>query len=98
MSLPFRPHPDVTVVINHDVYDVRATADRAILDVLLARPRRQVDGHDDLLAAGVADVAGLVLHFLPVPPGRSPFLSRAHPHVLLAAYGTNSIWPGSLTS
>src|SRR5947209_59682 len=67
-------------VINLDVYDVRAAADRAILDVLLARPRRQVDGHDDLLAAGVADVAGLVLHFPPVPPGRSPFLWRAHLH------------------
>src|SRR5262245_32606211 len=67
--LPFRPHPHVAVVIHLDVDDVRATADRAILDVLLLRPRRQVDGYDDLLAAGVADVAGLVLHrFPPSPP------------------------------
>src|SRR5262249_51967544 len=41
--------------------EVRTAADRAILDVLLFCPRRQVDGQDDLLAAGVADVAGLVL-------------------------------------
>src|SRR5437764_10322655 len=38
MLLTLRPHPHVTVVINLDVYDVRATADRAILGVLLARP------------------------------------------------------------
>src|SRR6516162_405225 len=60
--LPFRPHPHVAILFNLDVDDVRAAADGAILDVLLARPCRQVDGHDDLLAAGIAGVAGLVLH------------------------------------
>src|SRR6516165_11986089 len=62
MLLPFSPYPHITVLFNLDVDDVRAAADRAILDVLLARPCRQVDGHDDLLAAGIAGVAGLVLH------------------------------------
>src|SRR5262249_41030673 len=62
MLLPLRPHPHVAVLVNFDVDDVRAAADGAILDVLLARPCRQVDGHDDLLATGVAGVAGLVFH------------------------------------
>src|SRR5439155_19849502 len=60
--LPFRPHPHVAVLVNLDVDHVRAAAYRAVLDVLLARPRRQVDGHHDLLPAGIALVAGLVLH------------------------------------
>src|SRR5438477_4166158 len=71
MLLPFRPHPHVAVLVNLDVDDVRAAADRAILDVLLARPCRQVDGHDDLLAAGIAGVAGFVFHCLPSPAVRS---------------------------
>src|SRR5262249_48853998 len=62
MLLPLRPHPRVAVLVNLDVNDVRAAADGTILDVLLARPCRKVDGHDDLLAAGIAGVAGLVLH------------------------------------
>jgi hypothetical protein len=45
--------------------DVRAATHRTILDVLLVCARRQVDGNDDFLAAGVADVAGLVLHVSP---------------------------------
>jgi hypothetical protein len=32
----FRPHPHVAVFIDLDVNDVRAAADRAVLDVLLA--------------------------------------------------------------
>src|SRR6266542_2520244 len=64
MLLPFGPHPHVALLVNRDVDDVRAAADGAIFDVLLARPCRQVDGHDDLLAAGIAGVAGIVLHLL----------------------------------
>src|SRR5437868_5824256 len=64
MLLPFRPCPPVAVLVNLDVDHVRAAAYRAVLDVLLARPRRQVDGDHDLLAAGIALVAGLVLHCL----------------------------------
>src|SRR5208283_315796 len=45
--LPFRPGPHVSILIDLDVDDVRAAADGAIFDVLLARPYRQVDGHDD---------------------------------------------------
>src|SRR5262245_45471676 len=54
--LPFRPHPHVAAPFNLDVDDVRAAADGAILDVLLARPCRQVDGHHNLLTAGIAEV------------------------------------------
>src|SRR6516162_4296746 len=71
MLLPLRPHPHVAILFNLDVDDVRAAADRAILDVLLARPCRQVDGHHDLLAAAIAGVAGLVGHRLPSPDFRS---------------------------
>src|SRR6516165_1827843 len=71
MLLSFRPHPYVAILFNLDVDDVRAAADGAILDVLLARPCRKVDGHHDLLAAGIACVAGLVLHRLPSVAFRS---------------------------
>ena len=64
--LPLRPHADVAVLVNSDVNDVRAAADRTILDIFLARPCREVDGHHDLLSAGIADVAGLVFHRRPV--------------------------------
>src|SRR5690349_13940142 len=62
MLLPSRPDPHVAVLIHLDVNDVRPAADRAILNVLLACAGRQVDGHHDLLPAGIAVVAGLVLH------------------------------------
>src|SRR5262249_25075391 len=68
MSLPFRPHPHVAVLLNLDVDDVRAAADGAILDVLLARPCPQAEGHDDPLAAGIAGVAALVFHRSAPPP------------------------------
>src|SRR5437764_12725290 len=42
MLLPLRPHPHAAVLVNLDVDDVRAAADGAILDVLLARPCRKV--------------------------------------------------------
>src|SRR5262245_45695925 len=74
MLLPFRPDPHVAILFNLDVDDVRTAADGAILDVLLARPCRQVDGHHDLLAAGIAEVAGLVFHLL----------ALAHGHLVLS--------------
>jgi hypothetical protein len=60
-----RPHSHVTVLANLDVNDVRAAAHGAVLDVLLFRTGWQVDGQNDLLAARVANVAGLVVHLLP---------------------------------
>src|SRR6516162_10004233 len=83
MLLPLCPPPHVAVLFKLDVDDVRAAADGAILDVLLARPCRKVDGHDDLLAAGIAGVAGLILH-------RRPFLacrSSPRPGTALLAGG-----------
>jgi len=46
------------------VYDeqVRATTNGAVLAVFLAIPVAEVDGYDDLLATGLTDVAGLVVH------------------------------------
>jgi hypothetical protein len=45
--------------VDLDVQRHRVAADRAILDVVLAGPGREVDGDDDLLAAGIADVGAL---------------------------------------
>src|SRR5688572_4447832 len=60
--LPFRPNPNVVALVNLDVNDVWAAAHRAVLDILLRRPRREIDGYHDLLPAGIARVAGLVFH------------------------------------
>src|SRR5438067_13891052 len=65
--LPFRPYPHVSILDNLDVNDVRAAADRTILNVRLARSCRQVDGYYDLLPAGIAVVAGFILHRRPPP-------------------------------
>ena len=64
-SLPRRPHSDITIIVNLDVDDIRTAAHRTIFDVLLARSRRHVDGHDDLFAARIADVSGFVIHRRP---------------------------------
>jgi hypothetical protein len=42
--------------------NIGAAAYRTILHVFLVRPCRQIDGHHYLLAARIANVAGLVLH------------------------------------
>src|SRR5438552_1596639 len=80
------PHPHVAV-LDLDVDEVRTTADRAILDIFLARPCRQVNGHDDLLAAGVANVARLILHCSapdPLHPEAHAFQHRSQPVTLIA--------------
>lgn len=58
----FRPHPHVPSPVNFNVNDVWRTAHGAVLDILLRRPRRGVDGRHDFFPAGIADVAGVVLH------------------------------------
>ena len=60
--LRFSPQSGVSIDINFDVDHAGATADGAVLDVLLARSLRQVDGDDDFLATGVTDVARFILH------------------------------------
>ena len=56
------PHPHIPILFDYDVNHIRSAADRAILDVLLRAARRQIKPDHDLLAAGIADVAGFVLH------------------------------------
>ena len=55
------PHSHVAALLDFNVDYIRSAADRTILDVLLAFPRRQVQGDHDLLAASIADVAGLLV-------------------------------------
>ena len=56
-----RPNANVAVFVHFDVNHIRTTADGTIFDVTLSRAGRQVDGHDDFFAAGIADVARLVV-------------------------------------
>ena len=56
------PDPHIAV-LNLDVDDIRAAANRAILDVLLAQPCRQVNRHHDLFATRFAQIAGLIVHY-----------------------------------
>src|SRR5260370_8150680 len=60
--LALSPNSCLAVLAQLDVNDVRMAADRTIFNVFLFRSRRQVDGHHNLLTAGIAEVAGLVLH------------------------------------
>src|SRR4051794_20676126 len=75
--------------------DVRATTHRTILDVLLLRSSRQIDRHDDLLAAGITDVAGLVLHSARYPLAR--FKPSSKPSNTFGSTGLTRWWskPGS---
>ena len=50
------------VVVECDANDVGAAADGAIFDVLLLVALGDVDGDDDLFAAGAAEVGGFVVH------------------------------------
>jgi hypothetical protein len=45
----FQFSPDANAIwFNLDVYDVRATTDRAVFDIFLVRSLRNVDGNDNL--------------------------------------------------
>lgn len=59
--LRLRPNANVAVFIHFDVNHIRTTADGTIFDITLRGAGRQVDGHDDFFAAGIADVARLVV-------------------------------------
>ena len=61
-SFPFRPHPCLTVFADLNMNYVGMATDRAVLDIFLARPSCHVERNDDLLAARVADIVGLVVH------------------------------------
>jgi len=50
----------VALLVDVDVNHVWAAANRAILNVTLVSARRNVERYDDLLAAGVADVAAFL--------------------------------------
>src|ERR1700677_5069865 len=77
--LSCRPHPHVSFLVDLDMDDVRAAAHGAILDVLLPRSRRQVDGQDNLLTAGIANVTGLVFHCLLHNYARAPSAATSIP-------------------
>src|SRR5436190_5785188 len=62
MLLSRCPHADIAALVDLDVNHIRLATDGAVLHVLLAGAARKIDGHDDLLAAEIADVAGLLLH------------------------------------
>ena len=62
VGFPVGPGPNLAALIHLDMNEVRMTADRAVLCVFLAHPRRQIDRHDDFLAARIANVAGFFLH------------------------------------
>lgn len=59
MPLPFSPNLNISVFIDLNVLNIGRAADRAILDMLLARPCCRINGHDDLF---VADVRCIVIH------------------------------------
>ena len=60
------PHADLAVLVDFHMDYIRPTADRTILDILLALSRRQVEWHHDLLATGITDVGRFVPHLLMV--------------------------------
>lgn len=59
-----RPDAHLTLLVDFDVDQIGATADGAILDVLLRIARRKVERDDDLFSAGIADIGGFVMHGL----------------------------------
>ncbi len=52
---------DVSLAVGIDIHMQRhgMAADRAVLDIILMRPCRKIDGDDDLLAARITDVCRL---------------------------------------
>jgi len=56
------PGPDIAVFVDLDSDHVGLAADRAILDVFLTGPRGGIDGNDDFLSTGFANVGGFVGH------------------------------------
>ncbi len=56
--------PDANFFVEEfNMNHVRAAADGAVFDEVLMVPRRGIDGDHNLFAAGIADVAGFVVHF-----------------------------------
>jgi hypothetical protein len=51
------PHSYLAVFIDFDVNHTGVAANWTVLDVLLLTAFRKIDGHDDLFATGIANVA-----------------------------------------
>jgi len=68
LSTAFLLGPDthLTAVLDFDVHEIWPAADGTVLDVFLALSRREIDRDDDFFAAGLADVAGFIVHRLPL--------------------------------
>lgn len=63
----FRPDTHGRIIfIDVDMDDIRAAADRAVFDILLTQTAGRVDGNDDFLAAGIADIGGFVSHVVSI--------------------------------
>src|SRR5262245_26948136 len=60
--LRFRPNTYFAVLVYFNVYDIRPTTYRAVLNVDLARARRQVEWHYDFLATRITNVGSFVIH------------------------------------
>lgn len=60
--LRLRPHDSLPTLVDLDVNYVRPTADGVVLDILLGRARRCIDGYYDFFAAGIADIARIAPH------------------------------------
>ncbi len=57
-----RPHSRLTLLVDLDVNYICPTADGTVLDILLRRARRCIDGYHDFLAAGIAHIARIAAH------------------------------------
>jgi len=49
-------------MVERDMNYVRPTADGAVLDILLCRARRRIDGYHDYFAAGIAHIVRIAAH------------------------------------
>ena len=60
MSFGLGPRANFSVLVNLDMDHIRSAADRTVFYVFLTLARGEIDGDDDLFAAGIAHVAGFV--------------------------------------
>ena len=70
------PNTEITDVVDFDMNHVGMATDRTIFDILLAGSGCRIDGHDDLFAAALTDIAAVVLHVVELALLR-PIVGRA---------------------
>ncbi len=57
-----RPHSRLTLLVDLDVNYICPTADGTVLDILLDRARRRIDGYHDFFTAAIAHIARIAAH------------------------------------